>query len=301
VDVNILSTIIVLLILGTIGTMVFTKITPDFKKNFKSKFLPYIIILMLVYALVTFLGNNKMFLNLNQVFVFHQIIAIVIGILHVYFYRNYFSSFEEDSIWKEALFVFLISLYTLLPFVLVYTFLNGPGFTFIMASHIILLMVPSWFYISFTRAIIIPSKIYLTWDFPEKNQAYTELADEELRDMVVLSFNISKSPQNNEYLTLRAKAPTRADFGRIFYHFILDFNEEHPQNGIETNDAEDSYSWVFFLKENWFTQPKYIDPKYTLYMNGINDNSRILCYRMKKKALDNFEEDEIRELNVNKY
>lgn len=301
-DINILSTIIVLLILCTISTIIFSRITPDFKKNLKSKFFPYILVLILVYGLVTFLGNNKMFLLLNQVFIFHQIIALGIGILHNYLYRNYFKEFEEDNIWKEALFALIITLYALIPFVAVYTFLNGHDFTLIISTHCLFLMVPTWFYIAFTRAIIIPSRIYLTWDFPAEATAYKDLADDELKDMVVLSFNISKSPRNNDYLTLRAKAPTRADFGRIFYHFIMDYNEDHSTSIIETNDTENSYSWVFFLKENWYTKPKYIDPNYTLYMNGINDNSRILCYRMKKKALDNYsEEEDIRELDLNKY
>lgn len=288
-DPNILMAAVVLVILCTLATTIFVTITPAFKKNFKSHFVPYAVILMLVYALLTFLSNNKIFTGLTQIFVFHQISALCLGILQVHFYRRYFSEFDEDNLWKEAFFCLLAALYALVPFVIVYTFLNGPQFAFVMAAHSIAFLVPTWYYITFTKAMQIPAKIFLTWDFPTATNAFPQMVDDELRDVVILAFKVSRDNQSTDFLTLRAKAPIRVDFKRVFYHLIMDYNQEHLGHGIETYSKTEPYRWTFFLKGAWYQQPKYIDPHFTLSMNGISDNATIVCYRMKTRLLDNFQ------------
>ncbi|HEY5750121.1 MAG TPA: TssN family type VI secretion system protein [Chryseolinea sp.] len=287
-DPHVLMAAVVLVILCTLTTMIFATITPAFKKKLKSHFFPYVVILMLVYALLTFLSNNKIFTGLTQMFLFHQVSALCLGVLQVRFYRSYFSEFDEDNIWKEAFFCLLAALYALVPFVVVYTFLNGPQFAFVMATHSIAFLAPTWYYMTFSKAMQIPAKILLTWDFPTTTNAFPEMLDDELRDVVILAFKVSRDNQSTDFLTLRAKAPIRVDFKRVFYHLVMDYNQEHLGQGIEPFNTTEPYRWTFFLKGAWYQQPKFINADFTLSMNGISDNATIVCYRMKIRSLDNF-------------
>lgn len=71
----------------------------------------------------------------------------------------------------------------------------------------------------------------------------------------------------------------------MFYNFVIDYNERHSEDQIELEGPNGLYSWVFFLQPKWYETTKYIDPDYTLYMNGIEENSVIFCMRTDDLAL----------------
>ena len=100
-----------------------------------------------------------------------------------------------------------------------------------------------------------------------------------MRDLVVFSFMIDKGEFSEKYNVYRAKGPTRLDFGRLFYNFVLDYNERHSESPIEIEGKNGLYNWVFFLQPKWYETTKYIDPELTLYMNGIEENSVVFCVR----------------------
>ena len=127
----------------------------------------------------------------------------------------------------------------------------------------------------------IPPKIYKTWQFPENYKELAGVSDEEMRDLVVFTFLMDKDSKARKYSSYRGKAPTRIDFGRLFYNFVLDYNEKHSEDQIEIEGKDGLYKWVFFLQPKWYETTKYIDPSLTIYMNGIEENSVIFCMRVK--------------------
>jgi FMN-dependent NADH-azoreductase len=70
-------------------------------------------------------------------------------------------------------------------------------------------------------------------------------------------------------------------FGDLFYIFISDYNESHPQNTIEVTDLQQaSYPWIFYKKTAWWKSARYVDPDLTFQDNGIVNNDIIFCQRV---------------------
>jgi Type VI secretion system, TssN len=70
-------------------------------------------------------------------------------------------------------------------------------------------------------------------------------------------------------------------FGQLFYYFINDYGERHPNNKIEFADNNAApYGWIFYKKPRWYTiNTIYIDAEKTFYANRIRENDVIVCHR----------------------
>lgn len=279
-DPKILATLLIFLAISIILTMLFTQKVPEFKQKHKGKFYTYVFSVAFIYSIIAFLGFNKLFQDNNLYeFVFYQICSLVIGILHCSMYRTYFKKFTVNKNGTEYLFALITVMYSVIPFVLIFTFLNGVDFSFLMLGHFLVFFIPTFLNDTFNRAMAIPPKIYKTWQFPENYRELAGVSDEEMRDLVVFTFLMDKDRHAKKYSVYRAKGPTRVDFGRLFYNFVIDYNERHTEDQIEVEGPNGLYSWVFFLQPKWYEPTKYIDPDLTLYMNGIEENSVIFCMR----------------------
>lgn len=277
---KILATVIIFLAFCIILTMIFAQKVPEFKQKYKGKFYTYLFSVAFIYSIIAFLGFNKLFQDNNLYeFVFYQICSLVIGILHCLMYRTYFQKFGQKSNGIEYLFALVTIMYSAIPFILIFTFLNGIDFSFLMLGHFIVFFIPTFLNDTFNKAMSIPPKIYKTWQFPENYKELAGVSDEEMRDLVVFTFLMDKDRHAKKYSVYRAKGPTRVDFGRLFYNFVIDYNERHTEDQIEIEGPNGLYSWVFFLQPKWYESTKYIDPDLTLYMNGIEENSVIFCMR----------------------
>lgn len=302
-----LLVVLLLLILTIIAlTLIFSKKIPEYKK-YKTNIYIYLFLIVIVYAMVAFLGYNKLFSeHLLYEFIFYQVFSLVIGSIHCYVYHNFFNKFEQEKSPMEYLFALLVALYGIIPFLLIYSFFNGNQFAYLMLGHYILFFVPTFVNDTFNRAMKIPPKVYLTWQFPENYRELAGVSDEEMRDLVVFTFLIGRKGNSKKLSIYRAKGPTRIDFGRLFFNFVLDYNERHPAEPIEIKDKNGKlYEWVFFKQPKWYETTQYIDPKYTLYMNGIEENSVIFCIRSEhmvdeKNALTSNDEDADFEYNKEK-
>ncbi|KFF01748.1 TssN family type VI secretion system protein [Chryseobacterium luteum] len=283
---KILVAILIFLAISIILTMVFSQKVPEFKQKYKSKFYTYIFSVAFIYSIIAFLGFNKLFQDNNLYeFIFYQVCSLVIGVIHCSMYRTYFRKFGTKNIGTEYLFALVTIMYSAIPFILIFTFLNGIDFSFLMLGHFLIFFMPIFLNDTFNRAMAIPPKIYKTWQFPENYKELAGVSDEEMRDLVVFTFLMDKDRHAEKYSVYRAKGPTRVDFGRLFYNFVIDYNERHSEDQIEIDGPNGLYSWVFFLQPKWYESTKYIDPDLTLYMNGIEENSVIFCLRTNELAL----------------
>lgn len=277
---KILAAILIFLAISIILTMVFSQKVPDFKQKYKGKFYTYIFSVVFIYSIIAFLGFNKLFQDNNLYeFVFYQACSLIMGIIHCSMYRTYFKKFGGNKSGTEYLFAAVTVMYSAIPFTLIFTFLNGIDFSFLMLGHFLVFFLPTFLNDTFNKAMAIPPKIYKTWQFPENYKELAGVSDEEMRDLVVFTFLMDKDRHAKKYSVYRAKGPTRVDFGRLFYNFVIDYNERHSEDQIEIEGPNGLYSWVFFLQPKWYESTKYIDPDYTLYMNGIEENSVIFCMR----------------------
>lgn len=285
VEPKILAIFLISLAICIILTMVFSQRIPEFKQKFRSKFYPYVLSGALIYTIIVFLGYNKLFSdNTLYEFIFYQVCSLVLGSIHCYMYRSYFQKFHQAKPINEYLFALVTVCYTMIPFVLLYTFLNGNDFTFLMLGNYIVFFIPTLLNDTFNKAMTIPPKIYKTWQFPENYKELAGVSDSEMRDLVVFTLLMDKDSKSRRYNVYRAKGPTRIDFGRLFYNFIEDYNERHTEDQIEIEGPNGLYSWVFFLQPKWYEATKYIDPDLTLYMNGIEENSVVFCMRVNETS-----------------
>lgn len=292
IDIRLIIIIVILIAITVVLTMIFSDKVKEFDKNYKRKFYIYALSFMFIYALVAFLGFNKLFSKLSDEFLFYQISTLLFGGMHVFFYRWYFDDFHLKTLPSELLFSLVIVLYSSIPFILIYTALSGLEFTLLMCSQFIAFFIPTWVNGLFEYMIQIPPKIYVTWKFPEEKNAYEDLRDAEIRDLLLITLLIKKNEKDTEYTTIRAKGPVRMDFGRLFYHTANDYNKRYVKDPIQLTIDGKHCNWVFFLQPNWNETAKYVDARYTLGMNGITENSVIICER-KKEQIVNTKDDDI--------
>ncbi|MEC3874184.1 TssN family type VI secretion system protein [Chryseobacterium salviniae] len=279
-DPQLLIIVLVAIAVCIILTMIFSQKAKEFKQRYRSKFYIYLFSVAFIYAIIALLGYNRLFQGNNLYeFFFYQMCSLIIGIIHCYVYRGYFDKFELRKPGNEYLFAVVSVFYASVPFMLIYSFLNGTDLVYLMLGHFIVFFIPTFLNDTFNRAMNIPPKVYVTWQFPENYKETVGLSDDEWRDMVVFTYVMDKDKNARKYSVYRAKGPTRLDFGRLFYNFVVDYNQRHPEDQIQVEDENGLFSWVFFLQPKWYESTKYIDPNLTLYMNGIEENSVVFCMR----------------------
>ena len=158
-----------------------------------------------------------------------------------------------------------------------------------MLMHFLWFFVPTLLNDSFNRAISIPPVEYESWQFPADYKQRGSIKDEEMRDLVLISLVVKKEETDENFSSFRAKAPSRIDFGRLFYSFVLDYNEKHSNEPIQTEDDNGLCRWIFYLQPKWYEKTRFIIPDGTLLSNNIVENSVIFCIR--KEGVDSKPEE----------
>ena len=279
--------IVLVIIMGCVALkMFFASKVDGFKEKYKTKFYIYISAAVFVYAVVPLMGYSRLFIDNNLYeFIFYQIASLGLGILHCFLYRYYFKKFDSKEALTEYLFAILIVAFATIPFLLIYSFLNNVTFAYWMLMHFLWFFVPTLLNDSFNRAISIPPVEYESWQFPADYKQRGSIKDEEMRDLVLISLVVKKEETDENFSSFRAKAPSRIDFGRLFYSFVLDYNEKHFNEPIQTEDENGLCHWIFYLQPKWYEKTQFIIPDGTLLSNNIVENSVIFCIR--KEGVDN--------------
>ncbi|WP_281234465.1 TssN family type VI secretion system protein [Flavobacterium gelatinilyticum] len=285
IDVRLIVFLVLIIALCGILTLLFSDKVSDFAAKYKKGFYIYVFSFVLIYALTAFLGNNKLFVEVSNEFKFYQIVSLLFGVLNIWLYRGYFMSFNTKSMWIELLFSLLVMLYSSVLFAIIYTALNGIDLTFLMCTHFIAFIVPTAFYIVFDLMMQIPPKEYVTWKIPERKNPFPEIENVQMKDLLLITLLIQKKESDTKYTSIRSKGPVRIDFGALFYHTVNGYNEHTADSKIDLKQNGENCNWVFFLQPKWYETAKYIDAKYTLGMNGITENSVIICKRQKMKEI----------------
>lgn len=295
IDVRLIVFLVLIIALCGILTMLFSDKVKDFGNTYKKRFYVYVFSFVLIYAIVAFLGYNKLFNELSDEFIFYQIVSLLFGSLHVWLYRWHFEEFKVQNVGVELLFAFLVMLYSSVLFAIIYTSLNGITLTFLMCSHFIVFIVPTGIYMVFNFMMVIPAREFVTWKIPEGENPFPEIEAVKMKDLLLITLLIQRHEDSKTFSSIRSKGPVRIDFGPLFYNTITGYNTQYPENKIDLQSNGENYNWVFFLQPKWYERVKYVDANYTLGMNGITENSVIICKRQKKEVIKSEKEEGVKD------
>ena len=273
---------LIFMIAGTMIMMLVSKLRKLFSKNKKHAIL-YALLIILTFALAGLLSSSKVLNDtpLNSFFGF-QFIFVLLGVGHLYVMRKYFGDLSEDesSFFPEFLFTLVIMLFGLIGFLNVVGRFKAPFSSVFMASSIAF-MLPWLIYKLFEFATAIPVPIYKKWLYP-LGKNIKDPTKEELMNPLVISFEFKKRKEENEITNFRVKAPEAMEFGKLFYFFINDYNERHPESRIEYLNHQDQQpdEWIFYFKPGWLKSARHVNFAHTVQANDIKENSIIVCERV---------------------
>ncbi len=288
---DVLKMSIILLIVGTLMMILMKGIKKLFAVKKKAVII-YLLILAAFFALTAFLSNERVLNDIPlRTFIAFQVIFLLMGILHVYICRNYFEMLSEKqgSFWSEFVFTIALNCIALIGFVYIVNMFK-PEYTFMFLGAAIWFVVPIMVIKTYEFAMSIPLPIYKKWFYPV-GKHIKDPNDDELTNPHVISFEFHKDEKTSELSNFRLKAPEKMEFGRLFYFFINDYNDRHPENKIVFLDENNEPNgWIFFRKPRWYSVMKYIDFARTVEGNGIREDNIIICERVAKEDETDIEE-----------
>jgi hypothetical protein len=277
-----------LIILGA-GTVALTILLSKLIGKVKGAFQPYkkatiyyIITEILLFGAIALLAHPSFLLKPFTLFVLFQAYFLLLGCAHLYFSReNLKWTGSEKTFWLEVLFTVVVCLYGCMAFVFVYEWFNADGMHFMMAASILMFMIPFFITHTFKKSASIPPKIYKEWFYPV-NQEVEEPDDSQMKNLLLISFEFPKRNDDADMTNFRVRVPKDMEFGQLFYYFINDYNERHPDSMIQyVNGSKEPHGWIFYKKSKWHTiLTNYIDAEKSIYYNQLKENDVIICVRV---------------------
>jgi hypothetical protein len=282
---NEMTKLLILLGAGVIGLAVvlakiITKIRGSFKPYRKPTFL-YLFVSLLFFAVIALAVHPAIFEKRLTAFIFLQAYFLLLGSIHVYCMRQYLKwSGDNLSFWSELLFTILVGMLGSIGFIVLYDYTVKDDFQFVMIAGILFFLVPFFFYNTFQKAIAVPPKVLKQWHYPVEEEM-EEPDDSKMKNLLVISFEFPKQASDNNFTNFRAKAPADMEMGKLFYYFINDYNDRHPNGKIQyLNKSGEPQGWIFYKKPKWYTvMTQYIDADKTIFNNRIRENDVIICTR----------------------
>lgn len=276
-----------MLIFGLIatGSSVFmvkliSRIHGSFKPYFKATML-YLLVAILLMSAVASVSYWSYLKDQQLSHLLFQAYFLILGTVHVNWLKEYIKwAGNEQSLWVEFLFTVILGLLGGIGFMTVFSWFSEDVLAVNMSMSVILFVVPWLVNQTYLNAISIPAPILKQWFYPV-SQEVDEPDEDKLKNLLVISFVIQKQLRDSHKTNFRAKAPIDMDLGELFYYFINDYNERHPNDKIEYVDQQgEPFGWVFYKKPLLsIPQKQYVDAEKTIYNNKIKENNVIICNR----------------------
>jgi len=254
------------------------------RKEFIStlKLILFILISSLVVALPGLFGFfNLLFIPL--LYVVCQFVFIVIGYFYMKNTIHYFSGKDEvfNRLMTALSLIAVLSLGSFL-FSIIFNFLGGLRYGLMASSCTYTLALPilfRWTYVALTN---IPSEIYKIWKYrPEYREP--DFTSEMIDKIMVLELEMTKAPEDNAIVKVRAKAPVTFIFGDWFQMFLNDYNSKYFEYPIQyKNKKGEMYNWIFYVKPSFLSGKTYIDPEKSVNINKLSEKKTIVCKRVDK-------------------
>jgi len=280
-----LTKILIILGLAVIGSSallakLITKVHGGYKPYTKATII-YMAVGLLLFSAIASLAYWSYLKDQHLFYVIYQGYFLMLGILHLYCMAEYLKwTGNSKSLWAELLFTLIIAMLGSIGFIGVYRYVSPYGMEYYMTSSVIFFIIPWLVNQVYLNATSIPERIFKKWFYPVSEEI-EEPDEDKLKNLLVISFVIQKTLANAHETNFRAKAPVDMELGELFYYFINDYNERHPQDKIEYVDSSgEPYGWIFYEKPQFFgLRTKYIDAGKTIFNNSIKENNVIICNR----------------------
>ena len=266
--------------LSLILTRIITRVRGAFAPYRKAT-LWYALAGVLFFALIALAAYSGFALTPTTAFLCFQGYFLLLGTAHVYFMKEQLRwTGDTKSFYAEMVFTLLIAVFGSISFLLVYRALNHNSLQYIMAASILFFIIPFFFYQTFLKATGIPPKVLKEWFYPYQ-QEVEEPDESKMKNLLVISFEFQKQITDERITNFRAKAPVDMELGQLFYYFINDYNERHPNSKIQfVNTKGEPSGWIFYKKPKWYSvMTAYADADKTIFNNHIRENDVIICSR----------------------
>ncbi len=242
----------------------------------------YLLVSILINGLVGLMGWSALFSTPFATLVICQVIYFILGFLHIGWMHKFLKwSGTDKSLWFEIIFTVVVTAFAFMAFVMVFGLFNREGYHYYLSTSVFFLLIAYFVYTTFLKATSIPLKIYAKWFYPV-HEEIDDPDEEDMKNMLVISFEFQKKKTDPHFTNFRAKAPVDMEFGQLFYYFINDYNERHAQAKIEfINEQASPDGWVFYKKPKWYHfSTHYIDTDKSFFTNHIRENDVIVCKRV---------------------
>jgi hypothetical protein len=234
-----------------------------------------------IFGVIGFTGHRFVFSSASYFYMGYQAVFCLLGIAHLFAMYKYMAwSNTEKSFWLELLFTIIVAAFGVIAFALIFKWMNKDGYYFAMSTAVLFFLVPFFVLKTFKAALDIQPKIFKQWYYPV-NSVLPEPEESKLKNILLINFQFQKTTFDPDYTSFRAKAPADMEFGQLFYYFMNDYNDRHPNSRLEYMDKKrEPYGWIFYRKPKWYhITTKYIDPDRTFFINRIKEDDIIICRR----------------------
>jgi hypothetical protein len=272
------------LLLGAIvlATMV-GKVLPAYGRTGK-KPLVYGLAASLIASVTTYLAAGRvanafpLFWLLGGIFLSFGLVHLLLT-HHRYFYTHPDSRprvLAAEVIFGGSLVLFTLALFSTLQ----YFFREGDFLLYPLLMSALLFFVPLLLFHSFEAAYAIPPTLFLTWQYPLHQ--LIALPEEDPEEKIwLIAFEIAKTATGTKKTLFRAKAPETMELGDLFYHFINDYNDLHPETRIDYAGGDgEAYGWWFHQKGVWYQPGTLFHPGWSIRENNIKEDTVITCERI---------------------
>ena len=276
-ETKVLITLIILLGLAIITGIIFFLLM---KKQPLKQTLFYILLALLVFATVGSIGLLEI-TRPRMIYFFLQIVFIGLGILHTWLMYKTLSWSNKRNFLSETLFTLFITLLGAAVFAGVFYALHEGGYTGPLASAVLAFLLPYFIHKTYCLGQGIPAPLFKTWQY----SPHHAVPEADLDNAIRVHFRIAKNMYEGKYSKFTIRAPIGLSFGDLFYTFIKDYNQGHPEGPIEPQNTETPFSWMFYTKPGWWQSRNVIDPDLTVKSNNIEDNTLINAKRVSLQDL----------------
>lgn len=269
--------------IGSLIMVLVVKLRKLLKKH-KKKAILYALFLAICTGLAGLLSSSKV-LNDTPLssYIGFQIIFFILGILNIFVLRRHFKdlSNDETDYFSELLFSIAMLCIALTAFFVVVNKLQ-PAYKYTYLIAAIAFIIPLLVYKLYELATLIPVPVYKQWLYP-LNENIKDPTSKELENPLVISFEFKKQENTKDITNFRVKAPEAMEFGKLFYFFINDYNDRHPESIINYTNGNQPEGWIFYFKPNWWSGLQHINFDKTIYGNNIKEDNVIICQRVDYK------------------
>ena len=276
-ETKVLITLLTLFGLSLITGIIFFLVK---KKESLIRTMVYILLALLIFAAMGCAGLLEI-THPRLMYLLLQIAFLGLGVLHTWLLYKVLLWSRKPYFFAETLFTLLITLLGGTAFVLVFYLLHTSGYNGPLASAVLAFLLPYLVHKTYCLGQEIPAPLFKTWQYSPNHT----VPEADLHNSIRVQFRIAKNMYEGRYSKFTIRAPMGMVFGDLFYTFLRDYNQSHPEGQIQPDNTETPFSWMFYIKPAWWQSRKVIDPDLTVKSNNVEDNALINAKRISLQDL----------------